>query len=438
MDINKIDENNIDQKAEQELLALVINNGSKYPAVSWLKSAEFYFEEHQIIWKSIQRLHKDKQEINQFSVYEKVKDQNNLPLKDEYLNALFDAGLSLATLSYYAKRIRKKSIERRILEGEVVTKDLLMELLEEEKVDILRMQEIVAKELSEIVAGNHLVNVGYKTGFNNLDKYIGGVKKGDLFILAGRPAMGKTTLALNLALNLSENGVKVLYINLEMSANQLARKIISNKARINSSSFNQLLGESEMKRAMLLGSDCLEKEKNLFLMDKGKITLEEIRGAIKDRFYDVVFIDQLTKVKHVSKRERLDQEIAEITFDLKAMAKEYEMPVVLIHQINREAEKRENKRPLLSDLRDSGAVEQDGDVVLLIHRDSYYTGDESDRTTTIRVAKNKMGETGELHFSFEPEFSKFYEKEVFQVEKYQVGQVRNGKKKFGIEKSYTE
>lgn len=397
-----------DEKSEQELIATIISNGNKFSNFRWLKSDDFFFEPHKMIWKCMKRLFKDGKEINYFSVYDMLRSMK-IVIDCKYLDALMLSGASLASLSYLAKRIKRKSIERKILEGEELTQEIVSDLNKETtETIIVKASDVVGDELKDITAGKHLESIGYKSGYPILDSTLGGFKKGDLVIIAGRPAMGKTTCALNFALRFSSFGYKCLYINLEMSARQLARKIISYKTDINSKAFNRELDLNEMTKAMSLGNNI--KHENLEILDLGKITLDEIRHAIKTSACDILIIDQLTKIKHLSKRERLDQEIAEITFELKSMAKEFSIPIILLHQINREAEKREHKVPLLSDLRDSGAVEQDGDVILFIHRDNYYTGDESDKEAIIRIAKNKMGETGQIRFLFYPEFSRFTEK----------------------------
>jgi replicative DNA helicase len=169
------------------------------------------------------------------------------------------------------------------------------------------------------------------------------------------------------------------------------------------------MSEHDIKKIMRLGELIVEGQFPLTIYDKGSANVVELADLLKSGKFKFMVIDQLTKIKPSIKRDRFDLEIADKTFAIKEMAKQYKIPVLLLHQANRELEKRADKRPMLSDLRDSGAIEQDADIVLFIHREAIYSGDATDKEALVRVAKNKMGPIGDIKMQFNPEYSEFLE-----------------------------
>ena len=413
--------NEINRQIEQQLLGAIIWLETPIDRVAWLNPQDFSFPEHQVIWKVIKNLYEKKNPINELTVWEAVrlelmKGRNDfIPLTDDYILALTDG---VEGLHYLAKdvhslgrSIRGASLRTKLAEGlePEEAKSLINEMAVPQETKVFKLKDIITEQIKELGTGEHLNNMGLSTGLKPLDKYIVGLKKCDLIVLSGRPSSGKTTLALNIALNVAEQGIDVAYFNLEMSGKQLANKIISRKAQINSTSFNEKIIEHDLKKMFQYGNNLSELP--LKIVDKGSTTLEEIRTLLKTDNLGLVVIDQLLKVRTPVKRNRLDQEIADITFGLKEMAKEFEIPVLLLHQVNREVEKRADKRPMLADLRDSGSIEQDADIVIFIHRDILFDEMADSHKVLIRVAKNKMGIICDIAkaIKFYGEFSEFKE-----------------------------
>jgi len=423
-------------KSEQSIIGIILVKGYPVKKVSWLKPKDFYFLAHQTIWRAILKLYEAGKPITMVSVF---LETFNDKYKKESIAFEYCDCLAQSVLPYYehgivdmAKEIRNRSVQKDISEGKRIDKSLLEQMfIEEESTEIENIGSLVTNEIKGASEGLHLKNLGYSTGFLKVDKFIGGIKGGELIIIAGRPGMGKTTWALNLAVNLAKQKVKTLYINLEMTLSHIARKIIAAESDIDGNAFSREFSELEVKKSFNLVNEMTNNKLSLDILDKGKISVDEIRKILVDNNYQAVFIDQLTKVKHESKRQRYDLEVAEITFGLKAMAKELNLPVFLLHQINRQADYREDKRPNLSDLRDAGCIEQDGDLIFLIYRNDYYTG-ENNGEAMINLAKNKMGSVSDMKFVFYPEYSKFAEKEVGYEPMAKVSSVQG---KFGIEKS---
>jgi len=399
-------------EAEQCLLGMVLWKGKPIEKAISLKKDDFLLKEHQMIWQAIKSLYKRGEGINNILVYEESKKLKH-ETSPEYQKVLLDGAFCPEEdgLIGMVRLIKESSIQRKIMNGIEVKADDLKELFipDREKTETYDAKELAVKEINSLLDGKHMENLGYTTRWQKLNRYIGGLKKGDLIILAGRPSMGKTSFAINLAVSLAERGTETLYINLEMTANQIIQKVISLLCKINSDKFNNFILETEAKEFFAAGNYFVDKKLPLKILDASKISLSEIKEYCQKTQCKALFIDQLLKVKRETKRDRFDQEIADITLGLKCLAKELNIPIILLHQINRGVEARIDKRPCLSDLRDSGAVEQDGDIILLLYREGYYSMIESDKTAIVRVAKNKMGRQGDIDFTFEPSLGKFEE-----------------------------
>ena len=275
------------------------------------------------------------------------------------------------------------------------------------------MVNVISKTV-DYIQDMHENGTGLSTGFQSIDSLLGGMRGGTLTVLAGRPSMGKSTLALNIADNISKTK-NVLFYSLEMQQVQLMMKMVACQTEINLNKVDRNdLSESENTRFY----EALAKanEKNMTILDRGNITVGDVvskaRQVNGQTGLDCIVIDYLQIMKYDKGREI--SELGNITRELKYLSKELDIPIVLLSQLSRGVEQRENKRPLMSDLRSSGEIEQDADCIIMVYRDEYYNKEESDDRglAEIIVAKNRMGQIGWVKCKFEGEYSKFSDMEI--------------------------
>ena len=343
-----------------------------------------------------------------------------------YLTQLAETVPSLSHTDTYVKIIAEKYRVRQLMNaakttleqtGEETDADLLLESAEQKIYEIRSGRDSTAltpissviidtyAHLQEISGPNKDKYLGIPTGFNYLDTMLTGLGRSDLIILAARPGMGKTSFALNIATNVAKKqNVPVAVFSLEMTKDQLVSRILSSEAAIDSQAFRTG------------GSEVLAKT-HIYLDDTSNITIPEMKAKIRRINQDparpdigLLIIDYLQLMSTGKRTENRVQEISEITRNLKIMAKELNVPVIALSQLSRSAEKnRTDHRPVLSDLRDSGSIEQDADVVLFLYRDAYYdNGEEADATTAeCIVAKNRHGEVGKVDLGWDGAHTRF-------------------------------
>ena len=275
------------------------------------------------------------------------------------------------------------------------------------------MVNVISKTV-DYIQDMHTNGTGLSTGFQSIDSLLGGMRGGTLTVLAGRPSMGKSTLALNIADNISKHK-NVLFYSLEMQQVQLMMKMVDCETEINLNKVDRNeLSESENTRFY----DALAKsnEKNMTILDRGNRTVGDVvskaRQVNGQTGLDCIVIDYLQIMKYDKGREI--SELGNITRELKYLSKELDIPIILLSQLSRGVEQRENKRPLMSDLRSSGEIEQDADCIIMVYRDEYYNKEESDDRglAEIIVAKNRMGQIGWVKCRFQGEYSKFSDMEL--------------------------
>ncbi len=261
------------------------------------------------------------------------------------------------------------------------------------------------------------------TGIGDLDRTITGLNRTDLILLAARPGMGKTSFALNIAKNAAVKGKKrVVFFSLEMSREQLASRLLSSEALISGTTLRTgKLSQDEWER-LIPASDVLGAAE-MYLDDTPGLTVPAIKAKLRRlKNVDLVVIDYLQLMSGARRTDNRVQEISEITRNLKIMAKELNVPVITLSQLSRESEKRADHRPQLSDLRDSGSIEQDADIVLFLYREGYYDKDGGEDSDTDKnsgeclVAKNRHGETGSIRLHWQGEFMRFTSPEVHREE----------------------
>ena len=355
---------------------------------------------------------------------------------DYYFNEIRDAGvncISSAGFSHWINLLHQRSANRKLLNLATEIPNIVGEDVPiEQKIDMVNSliinnkfvknigSPIQAKDLlneveKEIFEASNNSSDITKTGFKAFDEKINGFKKGDLVIVAGRPAMGKTTWALNIASNNVKQNKTVLIFSLEMTNSQLLKKLISAEAEIPMDYLMKGTLTSAHMQSFKKARD-LFFDSHLYLYDKSPITIETLINktkaiqAVKD--IDLIVIDYLqllmTSNKIPSNSDSRATSITYISNLLKGLAKDINCPVISLSQLNRGVESRENKKPVLSDLRDSGSIEQDADMVIMLYRDEYYNPIGSNIADII-VRKNRMGDTGEFQLQFKGALSKFTE-----------------------------
>ena len=339
-----------------------------------------------------------------------------------YLATLADNCTGIENIDTYAKHIRTRRISNEIedLKEHISYNNYQksadkIQKLQSDLADAHEdgMQNIVSKTV-DYIEDIKQSGVGLSTGFESIDKLLNGLRNGTLTVIAGRPSMGKSTLAMNFANNISKHK-SVLFYSLEMTQVQLMMKIVSSETDIPlwKVERNQLTEDENDRwyKALAKAGD-----KNMTIIDKGGVSAEDIvvkaRQLHGEKELGVIIVDYLQIMKYDKSKEV--SELGNITRELKYLSKELDIPVILLSQLSRGVEYRGNKRPLMSDLRSSGEIEQDADVIIMCYRDEYYTKEASTEKgmAEIIIAKNRMGQSGFVQCKFEGDYSKFSDTEL--------------------------
>ncbi|WCA22385.1 replicative DNA helicase [Candidatus Phytoplasma oryzae] len=430
--------------AEQAVLGILLLDGKNFQEViSELKTEDFFNVDHQKIYQAMKSLYREQKEIDYLSVYLWLKN-NQIQIEggQTYLFKLGSLFPSVYHLNNYLEFLKEATMKRKILKllNQMVHHTLKTEetsqfhhLIEKSKeqlnqlINLPKTTFITAKTLFQQIKetmtnGNQDILSGWKTGFQSLDEIILGYQPESFMILAARPGIGKTTFMLNMvwqALEWQED-LKTAIFSLEMNNSQLGLRSLSMKTKISyrklqTTNFKQL--EIEEQNQIIEKFEEMSDYK-LFLDDEGLNTMtkikEKCRWLKKNQGLDLVFIDYLQLLKAFESEKTLKsyETVSQISRELKLLAKELKICIICLSQLSREIEKREDKRPKLSDLRDSGSIEQDADVVLFLARSpqenpSLY---QEVMETNLIIAKNRHGETGEIPFNFYLKIQKFEEK----------------------------
>ncbi len=435
LSFNKIPPHNLD--AEIAVLASVMmDNESLNYCIEFITADDFYKESHKLIFRAMTDL-ADKNEpvdiITLSTVLEKTTQIEKVG-GAAYLSYLTDSVPVVANVSSYAKLVREKSILRKLIQvgSDIVndcydTENDMSETLDRAEHRVFAVSEQKSTRSFEPV--RNLVKSSYKlieelferksditglpTGYKDLDKMTAGLQKGDLIIVAGRPSMGKTAFCLNIAENAARlSNAKVAVFSLEMSKESLVMRMLTSLARIDSMRVRTGDLKEEDWPRLLAAADELA-HMNIFIDDQPAQTTMEIRAktrrlAREQGGIDLIIVDYLQLMRGVTNTQNREQEISEISRSLKAIAKELRVPVMALSQLNRSLENRTNKRPMMSDLRESGAIEQDADVIAFIYRDEVYQPDTPEKgVAEIIIGKQRNGSTGHLKLSFLNSFVRF-------------------------------
>jgi len=437
MDITRIPPQNIE--AEQAVLGcMLIEKEAIGKAEAVLRAEDFYKEAHRKIFQAIVNLSDKGEPIDLISVTEELRSKNQLEEVGGsiYITQLANWVPTAANVEYYAKLVQSKSVLRNLIgtasqiaalgyDGEEDI-DVLLDKAEQMVFNIAQRSSTQGFVQIKDVLGDAFERLeeiyntaggitGVPSGFHDLDYMTSGFQPSDLIILAARPSMGKTALCLNIAENIAIKHKKpVVIFSLEMSKEQLVQRLLCAEAKINGQRLRsgQLQDNEWVKLSRAVGS---LSEAPIFIDDTASISLMELRTKARrikaEHGLGMIVIDYLQLMQGRGKIENRQQEISEISRSLKALARELEVPVVALSQLSRAVESRVNKRPQLSDLRESGSIEQDADLVLFIYRDEYYNP-ESDKKgiAELIIAKQRNGPVGNVEVVFMKDYTRFENK----------------------------
>ncbi len=425
-------------EAEQSLLGGIMQDGSGLPsALEVLKGDEFYKESHRIIFKAIQELFERNEPVDILTVANLLAERRQLESVGgaSYIAALVDAMPSTANVGAYAKIISEKAVLRRLIQSanEIMSfayggGKSTEEVLDNAEAAIFRiaerrirnsyfpLKEVIKKNIETIERYQEYREsvTGVTSGYKDLDKLTAGFQKSDLIIIAARPSMGKTALGLCIARNAAkESGVPVGFFSLEMSKEQLAMRLLCAEARVDSHKIRSgFLSRPECGKLLQAAGAFMDVP--IYIDDTPSISPLELRAKARrmmsDQGLGLVVVDYLQLMRGRDSAERREQEISEISRSLKGLAKELDIPVIALAQLNRKVEERNDKRPLLSDLRESGAIEQDADVIAFIYRDEVYSKQacKEPGVAEIIIGKQRNGPSGEtVKLAFMSTYTRF-------------------------------
>ena len=433
-------------EAEQSILGAML----VYPSLvrmaidQDLHAEEFYVEAHQRIYRCMMDLADSGQSVDITTLITRLNDTEQLALAGgaDYVIKLSDSAVSSANGIFYIDIIKERYHLRRLIEtAEQIAEEgfdtgsSLDEVLDHAEKEILEVtrsrrasefqssKEVVSRVIKELVAlresDNHIT--GVRTGYQDLDRMTNGFQRGDLIILAARPAMGKTALALNLGMYTAlRNPGAVAFFSLEMPADSLMKRLLSAKSQVEG---NKLRGgnitDEELNRLNEAGNELGAAK--IFIDDSASIKVSQIfskcRKLMSEHGLSLIVIDYLQLISGSGRNsgDNRQQEVSEISRNLKILAKEMSCPVIALSQLSRSVEQRNDKQPMLSDLRESGAIEQDADIVMFLYREDYYKkpGEQEERADVnevvdLNLAKHRNGSVGHISLVFNKSISAFY------------------------------
>lgn len=429
----KLPPQNID--AEQAVLGTILADGENiYKVIEALKPEDFYREAHRLIYKTMLSLNEQGEPITLLTTTEALKQSGELDRAGgvSYIASLLTMAVPATTLESHAEIIEEKAILRHLIDLSEKIKRLSYNendaetILEEAERLVLEVgmkrnqqsytavRDIVydAIERIEFLYQNRGNITGIPTHFYDLDRMLNGLQKSDLVIIAARPAMGKTSFCLNIAQNAAlKSGIPVAVFSLEMSKEQLVTRMLTSEAMVDQHRVRagELTDEDWLRLTEVAG---ILAKAPIYIDDTPGLSIRELRARARrlkqERNIGLVIIDYLQLLGGSRRVESRQQEISEISRSLKGLAKELDVPVLALSQLSRAVEARQDKKPIMSDLRESGSLEQDADIVMFIYREEYYKPETEKRSIAeIIIAKQRNGPTGVVELGFLKEFTKF-------------------------------
>ena len=433
-------------EAEQSVLGAMLIEKEAIPKVmEILRDTDFYREAHRVIFNAMLELYNKNEAVDMITVTEILKRDNKLEDVGgiAYVTSLANAAPTAANVTYHASIIEEKSILRQLVSvstqiasmGYEANDDVkniidsaeskILEISNRKKTaDFTPINEIVLDSFKSIEAlmGNKNGLTGLPTGFEDLDNLTSGLHGSDFIILAARPSMGKTAFALNVVQNVAIRAAKkvggapktVAFFSLEMSKEQLVQRMLCAEANIDS----QRLRIGELRDedwAMLINTADTLSSANIYIDDTAGITAMDMRSRARrlkaEHGLDLIVVDYLQLMQGSGKKNNSgdrQQEVSEISRSLKALARELDVPVIALSQLSRSVEARQVKRPMLSDLRESGSLEQDADIVAFLYREDYYNPEtENKNITELIIAKHRNGPVDTVNLFFHKQYTKF-------------------------------
>lgn len=423
-------------EAEQAVLgAMMLDHNAVITALEKLQPQDFYREVHRIIFEAMMHLHRENKEIDVITLPDELQRMKKLDDAGglEYILSLPNLVATAANIEFHANIVSEKALVRNIIstctdltaeaydggkEAEDLLDDAERKILQlsadKRRGDFAPVGEVVERTLDKITKlyENKAGITGLPTGFRDLDMMTSGLQPSDLILVAARPSMGKTAFTLNIAQNVGVRQNKtVAFFSLEMSREQLVQRLLCQISRIDSQKLRtgQLNTDQEWMRL----TEACDKlyQAPIYIDDTPGITVSEMRSKARrlksEHGLDLIIVDYLQLMQGRNSESR-QQEISEISRSLKALARELKVPLIALSQLSRGVESRQDKRPMLSDLRESGALEQDADMVSFLYREDYYDKEtENQHITEVILAKHRNGPVGSIKLYFKGEYTLF-------------------------------
>lgn len=426
--------------AERSVLgAVMLDDTVLLDALEMLREEDFYSEVHKEIFTAVKEIHRNGEKVDMLTVNEELKRRKTLEMIGgrSYIATLTAEVPSTANTSSYARIVKDKAVLRHLIRisddimdksyrqeqssGEIVDyaeRNVLDITRDTQKRDYAALKDVLWLNMDQITQLSESDGriTGLSTGFLDLDDKTSGFQKSDLIILAARPSMGKTALVLNIALNAaSRSSARVMIFSLEMSKEQLGQRLLSIDSCVELSK----LRTGDLSRGdwedLNIAIDRLSMA-DIFIDDTPGISIMEMKNKCRragtDKPLDLIIVDYLQLMSGEGRSESRQNEISMLSRTLKQLAREMECPVIVLSQLSRAVETRPDHRPQLSDLRESGAIEQDADVVMFLYRDEYYNPDTTEKPNTCEliIAKQRNGPTGSLDLAWLGKYTKFANK----------------------------
>ena len=427
------------EEAERSVLgAAMLNKEVLFDILEEVKEDDFYNESHKEIFRAIWELYRKNSAVDMLTVCEELKSRQSLDMVGgrAYIATLTAEVPSTANGREYAKIIAEKAIMRQMIrtaeditekvyESKLAAREILdyaesgiFQIAQmRQKNDYTKIQDVLLENLKIIdaAAQNKDKITGIPTGFHDLDEKTSGLQRSDLIIVAARPGMGKTAFALNIAQQSAvKHGTSAIIFSLEMSKEQLGQRLLAMQARVEMQKLKQ--GDLDRKDwdRVSLGVDELNNSK-IVIDDTPGISLMEMRNKCRrlkaEQGLDLIVVDYLQLMTFEGKTDNRQQEISALSRNMKLLAREMNCPVILLSQLSRAPELRQDKRPMLSDLRESGSIEQDADIVIFLYRDDYYNENtEKPGVCEVNIAKHRSGPTDKIELTWVSRYTKFSDK----------------------------
>lgn len=427
-------------EAEKSVLgAMLLSKDALFDAQEVVKREDFYNEAHREIFDGISALYRRNEPVDVLTVTEELSKRKTLEMAGgrAYVAYLSTQVPTTANVSQYGKIVAEKSVLRQLIaaSGDILDESYQEKITPEEvldsaerrifeiargrqKNDYVHIKDVLWKNIEKLdelskMEGNI---TGLTTGFADLDAKTSGLQKSDLVMIAARPAMGKTAFALNIAQNAANKAnATVMIFSLEMSTEQLGQRLMSMESRIEMQKLKKGNLETSDWDQIHIALDALSKT-NIIIDDSVGITAMEIKNKCRrlkaECGLDLIIIDYLQLMTYEGRAESRQQEITALSRFLKLLAREMDCPVIVLSQLSRAPEQRQDHRPILSDLRESGSIEQDADIVMFLYRDEYYNPETTEKPNVcdVIIAKQRSGPTGTVELAWLGKYTRFVDK----------------------------